>query len=130
MEPSERKHEAVEVAARPLRELLVEEHDEIAAAQRALRQAERKHDLAIGLAERQLRAAKTAEPLDSYGHELILYADRLSTAEGNHALTSDVRAHIEEANGARSGARGRGGRLAPRGLVPPPRPAQGTPPGR
>ena len=54
---SESKREAIEVAARPLRELLREEHDEIAAAQRALRQAEKAHDRAIELAEQQLRAA-------------------------------------------------------------------------
>jgi len=92
---SESKRGAIEVAAGPLREPLREEHDEIAAAQRALRQAERVHDLAIELAERQLRAARCAEPLDSYGHEVILYADRLSTAEGNHELTSEVRARVE-----------------------------------
>ena len=87
--------EAIEVAARPLRELLREEHDEIAAAQRALRQAEKAHNRAIELAQRQLRAAKTAKPLASYGHELILYADRLSTTGGNHELTPEVRARIE-----------------------------------
>jgi hypothetical protein len=95
MAASESKREAIEVAARPLRELLREEHDEIAAAQRALRQAERVHDRAIELARRQLRAARTAEPLASYGHEVILYADRLSTADGNHELTPEVRARVE-----------------------------------
>ena len=95
MAASDSKREAVEVAARPLRELLRAEHDEIAAAQRALRQAEKAHDRAIELAHRKLRAAKTAEPLSAYGHEVILYADRLSTTEGNHELTSDVTAHIE-----------------------------------
>ncbi|MEK6229303.1 MAG: PH domain-containing protein, partial [Actinomycetota bacterium] len=77
-----------------------EEHDEIAAAQRALRQAERVHDLAIELAERQLRAARCAEPLASYGHEVILYADRLSTPHGNHELTPEARARVEAAPGA------------------------------
>jgi hypothetical protein len=95
MAASESKREAIEVAARPLRDLLREEHDEIAAAQRALRQAERVHDRAIELARRQLRAARTAEPLASYGHEVILYADRLSTADGNHELTPEVRARVE-----------------------------------
>jgi hypothetical protein len=95
MAASENKREAIEVAARPLRELLREEHDEIAAAQRALRQAERVHDRSIELAQRQLRAAATAEPLASYGHEVILYADRLSTVDGNHELTPEVRAHVE-----------------------------------
>jgi hypothetical protein len=94
MAASESKREAIEVAARPLRELLREEHDEIAAAQRALRQAERVHDRAIELAQRQLRAAKTSEPLASYGHEVILYADRISTADGNHELTPEVRARL------------------------------------
>jgi hypothetical protein len=96
MAASERKCEAIEVAARPLRELLREEHDEIAAAQRALRQAEKAHERAIELAQRQLRAARTAEPLAAYGHEVILYADRLSTAGGTHELTSDVSARIKD----------------------------------
>jgi hypothetical protein len=92
---SESKREAIEVAARPLRELLREEHDEIAAAQRALRHSEKAHDRAIELAQRQLRAAKTAQPLDCYGHEVILFADRLSTADGNHELTPEVSARID-----------------------------------
>jgi hypothetical protein len=99
MAASDSKREAIEVAARPLRELLREEHDEIAAAQRALRQAEKAHERAIALAQRQLRAARTAEPLSAYGHEVILYADRLSTAGGNHELTPEVRARIEDTPG-------------------------------
>ena len=94
MAASESKREAIEVAARPLRDLLREEHDEIAAAQRALRKAEKAHDRAIELAERQLRAARTAKPVACYGHELILYADRLSTADANHELTPDVKVRI------------------------------------
>jgi len=97
---SESKRDAIEVAARPLRELLREEHDEIAAAQRALRQAEKAHERAIALAQRQLRAARTAEPLAAYGHELILFADRLSTTAGNDELTPEVRARIEDRPGA------------------------------
>ena len=100
MAASESKREAIEVAARPLRDLLREEHDEIAAAQRALRQAEKAHNRAIELAQRQLRAARTAKPLASYGHEVILYADRVSTAAGNHELTPAVTAWIEERPGA------------------------------
>jgi Bacterial PH domain len=99
MAASDSKREAIEVAARPLRELLREEHDEIAAAQRALRHAEKAHERAIALAQRQLRAARTAEPLSAYGHEVILYADRLSTAGGNHELTPEVRARIEDTPG-------------------------------
>jgi PH (Pleckstrin Homology) domain-containing protein len=99
MAASDSKREAIEVAARPLRELLREEHDEIAAAQRALRQAEKAHERAIALAQRQLRAARTAEPLSAYGHEVILYADRLSTAGGTHELTPEVRARIEDTPG-------------------------------
>lgn len=95
MATSDSRRDAIEVAARPLRELLREEHDEIAAAQRALRQAEKAHDRAIQLAERQLRAVKTAKPLAAYGHHVILYADRVSTADGNHDLTPEVRARIE-----------------------------------
>ena len=96
MAPSDSKRDAIEVAAGPLRELLREEHDEIAAAQRALRQAEKEHDNAVELAERQLRAAKTAKPLAAYGHHVILYADCVSTADGNHDLTPDVRARVDE----------------------------------
>jgi Bacterial PH domain len=99
MAASDSKREAIEVAARPLRELLREEHDEIAAAQRALRHAEKAHERAIALAQRQLRAARTTEPLSAYGHEVILYADRLSTAGGNHELTPEVRARIEDTPG-------------------------------
>ena len=100
MAASKSKREAIEVAARPLRELLREEHDEIAAAQRALRQAEKAHNRAVELAQRQLRAARTSEPLASYGHDVILYAARLSTARANHELTPDVRAWIEDRPGA------------------------------
>jgi Bacterial PH domain len=100
MAASESKREAIEVAARPLRELLRDEHDEIAAAQRALRQAEKAHNRAIELAQRQLRAARTAEPLASYGHEVILHADRLSTAGGSHELTPEVSARVEDRPGA------------------------------
>ncbi len=95
MKASQRKREAVEVAAQPLRELLRAEHDEIAAAQRALRQAEKAHDRAIELARRKRKAAKTSEPLSAYGHQVILFADRLSTEEANHELTSDVSARVE-----------------------------------
>jgi Bacterial PH domain len=100
MAASDSKRDAIEVAARPLRELLQEEHDELAAAQRALRQAEKVHDRAIELAERQLRAAKTAKPLAAYGRHVILYADRVSTADGNHDLTPEVRAWTETPPGA------------------------------
>lgn len=95
MAASESKRDAIEVAARPLRELLREEHDEIAAAERALRRAEKEHDRAIELAERQRRTADTPTPLAAYGHHAILYADRVSTADGTHDLTPDVRARIE-----------------------------------
>jgi Bacterial PH domain len=96
MAASESRREAIEVAARPLRELVREEHDEIAAAQRALRRAEKAHDRAIELAQRQLRAARTAEPLAAYGHEVVLYADRVSTLGGTHDLTPEVSAWIED----------------------------------
>ena len=101
MAASESKREAIEVAARPMRDLLREEHDEIAAAQRALRHAEKTHNRAVELAQRQLRAASTAEPLASYGHEVILYADRLSLPGGNYELTPEVSARIEESPRAR-----------------------------
>ena len=126
MAASDSKRDAIEVAARPLRELLREEHDEIAVAQRALRQAEKEHDRAIELAERQLRAAKTAKPLAAYGHQVILYADCVSTADGNHDLTPDVKARIESSTGrgplspSRDDPYDRGADVAPRGCLPPP----------
>ena len=126
MAASESKREAIEVAARPLRELVREEHDEIAAAQRALRQAEKAHDRAIELAQRQLRAARTAEPLAAYGHELVLYADRVSTVGGTHELTPEVSAWIEDSPvagrvaPARADPQDRGSDVAPRGHVPAP----------
>lgn len=95
MAASSSKREAIEVAAKPLRELLREEHDEIAAAKRALRQAEKEHLRAIERAERRLCAAQAAEPLAAYGHQVLLYTDCLSTADGNHPLTPDVRARLE-----------------------------------
>jgi hypothetical protein len=97
MAASDSRRDAIEVAARPLRELVREERDEIAAAQRALRRAEKAHDRAIELAERQLRAAKTAKPLAAYGHGVILYADQVSTEDGNHELTPEVTARTETA---------------------------------
>jgi len=100
MAASDSRRDAIELAASPLRELLREQHDEIAAAQRALRRAERAHDRAIELAERQLRAAKTAKPLAAYGHRVILYADQVSTADGNHELTPAVTARTDTVPGA------------------------------
>ena len=125
MAASKSNREAIEVAARPLREWLREEHDEIAAAQRALRQAEKAHNRAVELAQRQLRAARTSEPLASYGHDVILYAARLSTARANHELTPEVRAWIED-TGRRplspspADPQDRGCDVAPGGGVSPP----------
>jgi hypothetical protein len=106
MATSDSRRDAIEVAARPLRELVREEHDEIAAAQRALRQAEKAHDRAIELAERQARAAKAAKPLAAYGHHVILYADQLSTADGSHELTPEMTARTETPP-SRAGTSGR-----------------------
>jgi hypothetical protein len=102
---SESKREAIEVAARPLRELQRAEHDEIAAAQRALSEAEREHAKAIERAQHDLRAAKEASPLAAYGHRVILFHDRISTPAGNHALTSSVKAVVEVGPAKRRGLR-------------------------
>lgn len=79
-----------------MREVLREEQDAIAAAQRALRVAEKQHDREIEFAERRLRAARTAAPIAGYGHHVALYADRVSTTDGDHELTPDVRAWLED----------------------------------
>jgi Bacterial PH domain len=93
---SDSRREAIEVAARPLRELQKAEHDEIAAAQRALSEAEREHAKAIEQAQHDLRTATEASALAAYGHRVILFHDRISTPAGNHALTSSVKAVVEE----------------------------------
>ena len=106
MARSDSRREAIEVAARPLRELQKAEHDEIAAAQRALREAEKAHAAAVDKAERELRTATSATPIAAYGHQVLLFEDRLSAPGGNHALTSALRVRVEEApEGARGGRR-------------------------
>jgi hypothetical protein len=92
---SDGRHRAIEVAARPLRELQKAEHDEIAAARHALWEAEKAHTRAIEASEHELRSATSAWPIAAYGHEVILFEDRLSTHSGNHALTPSVSARVE-----------------------------------
>lgn len=96
---SDREREAIEVAARPLRELQKAEHDEIAAAQRALREAEHAHARAIASAERDLRGATRATPIAAYGHHLILFEDRLSVEGANHPLAPGTTARVADAEG-------------------------------
>lgn len=96
MEHSERRRDAIEIAARPLRELQRSETDEIGAAQRALRRADKQHERALRGARRDLQAARTARPLAAYGPRLILYEDCLSTPDRNYPLTATVRAIVEE----------------------------------
>ena len=102
---SERRRDAIEIAARPLRELQRSETDQIAAAQRALRRADREHERALRRARRDLRAARTARPLAAYGRRLVLFEDRLSTPDRNYPLTATVTAKVEQ-----RAAGGRGGR--------------------
>jgi len=102
---SDSKREAIEVAAGPLRELQKAEHDEIAAAQRALREAEREHEKAIERAKRDLRTATDASAIAAYGRRVILFHDRISTPGGNRALTSSVKAAVEEATADRHALR-------------------------
>ncbi len=59
MSPSEDKRDAVEVAARPLRERWRAEAGQLAEAERALRQADREHDRALRKA-RMLRLARSS----------------------------------------------------------------------
>jgi hypothetical protein len=124
---SESKREAIEVAARPLRELQKAEHDEIAAAQRALSEAEREHAKAIEQAQHDLRTATEASALAAYSHRVILFHDRISTPAG------EPRTHLV-GQGRRRGGTGqtaraaatsdpqdRGARLDGDGSVPAPR---------
>jgi len=92
---SDGRRRAIEVAARPLRALQKAEHDEIAAARHALWDAEKAHTRAIEASERELRSATSAWPIAAYGHEVILFEDRLSTRSSNHALTPSVSARVE-----------------------------------
>jgi hypothetical protein len=105
MARSRGRREAIEVAARQLRELQKAQHDEIAAAQRALRDAEKDHAKTIEDSKRELRTAMSAWPIAAYGHEVILFEDRLSTPGGNRALTPSLRARVEEAQGDHHGLR-------------------------
>lgn len=52
----------------------------------------------MAAAERELRGSKRATPIAAYGHELILFEDRLSTESANHALSPDVGASVAEAD--------------------------------
>ena len=52
----------------------------------------------MAAAERELRGSKRATPIAAYGHELILFEDRLSTARANHPLTPEVGASVAEAD--------------------------------
>jgi hypothetical protein len=103
---SERKRDAIEVAARPLRELQRSEIKQIGAAQRALRRADKQHERALRQAQHDLQAARTARPLAAYGRRLILYEDCLSTPDRNHLLTAEVTATVEERAAHGRGPRG------------------------
>ena len=50
-------------------------------------------------AERDLRGATQATPIAAYGHHLILFEDRLSTAGANHPLTPALTARVADADG-------------------------------
>ncbi|MDP8942833.1 MAG: PH domain-containing protein [Actinomycetota bacterium] len=93
---SDSRREAIEVAARPLRELQKAEYDQIAAAQRALREAEKAHTAAADRAQRELRTATSPTAIAAYGHRVILFEDRLSTPGGNHALTAALNVRVED----------------------------------
>jgi hypothetical protein len=103
------KRRAVDTAAREFREARGSEHDEIVAARRALRAAERRHDHEVAEAERELGRARAPEVVAAFGHELVLYDDRVSTCDRTHPLTSDVSAHVT-GDGTRLVAEGPGWR--------------------
>jgi hypothetical protein len=87
-------HAALETVATELRGARGSDRDEILAARRALWKAEKEHDHAVARAERDVARARAPSPLDAYGHELILYDDRLSTPAQTHPLSSSVTAAV------------------------------------
>jgi hypothetical protein len=87
-------HAALKTAASELREARGTDRDEILAARRALWRAEKEHDHAVARAERDVARARAPSPLDAYGHELILYDDRLSTPAHTHPLEPSVAATV------------------------------------
>jgi hypothetical protein len=89
-----RAHAALETAASEFRGARGTDRDEILAARRALWRAEKEHDRAVARAERDVARARAPSPLDAYGHELILYDDRLSTLARTHPLATSVSATV------------------------------------
>jgi hypothetical protein len=88
------RHAALETAASEVRGARGTGRDEILAARRALWRAEKEHDHAVARAERDVARARAPRPLDAYGHELILYDDRLSTPAHTHTLVPSVAATV------------------------------------
>jgi hypothetical protein len=91
-------HAVLKTAASELREARGTDRDEILAARRALWRAEKEHDHAVARAERDVARARAPSPLDAYGHELILYDDRLSTPADSHPLEPSVAAAVSPGN--------------------------------
>jgi hypothetical protein len=92
-----RKRKTLEAAAREFRGARGTERDEILDAQRALRRAEKFYDRAVARAQRDLATARAPRPIAAYGHQLILYDDRVSTPERTHKLVRSVRASVTDA---------------------------------
>lgn len=91
-----RHRSALEAAAHEVRGARGSDRDELLAARRALRRAEQSYDRAVARAERDVVVARAPEPIAAYGHEVILYDDRLSTPTTTHQLASGVRASVAE----------------------------------
>jgi hypothetical protein len=87
---------AIARAGHAVREAQESERDEIVAARRALRDAEREHDREVTRAERELGLARAPGVLAAYGHELVLYDDRLRTPGTDHRLTGSVTACLTD----------------------------------
>lgn len=98
--PPPRKREALEDAARAVREAQGTDRDEILGAQRTLRRAEKAHDRAVKAAEARLAAARSPHPIAAHGHRVVLYEDRISTSSGNHPLDRKVSARVERQPGS------------------------------
>lgn len=92
--------EHLEAAAHEFRSARDEERDGILAARNALRRAEKAHDELVTDAAREVTIARAPAPLTAFGHELILYDDRVSLHERLHDLGPSVHARVEDSDGA------------------------------
>ncbi len=96
MSPSEDKHDAVEAAARPLRERWRAQAGQLAQAEKALRQADREHDRALRKG-RRLRLAR--RPSHSSEREPETQADGMDAAGHRSRAIAETRAMLGDLGG-------------------------------